>query len=162
MFKISTWPYQLHGQFLLHASPGCPGWTAAGGKGVRPQRVGSRDTKESHPPTHLSPTKRWQWGRGTFSVVTDFSWMFYVGPAIYFYDTQDTKRLDPGETGSTQPFGTVLPLVHLNFRNQTHFSESRKAQQESSLKFFLDNPFCFPSIRDLGRHDFWMGNFQSM
>lgn len=139
----------LVGQLLEEKVSGLKGW------GVGTQRNLTL-------PPHLSPTKRWQWGRGTFSVVTDFSWMFYVGPAIYFYDTQDTKRLDPGETGSTQPFGTVLPLVHLNFRNQTRFSESRKAQQESSLKFFLDNPFCFPSIRDLGRHDFWMGNFQSM
>lgn len=31
-----------------------------------------------------------------------------------------------------------------------------------SLKIFLNNPFCFPNIKDLGRHGFWMGNFQSM
>lgn len=56
MFEKSTWPYQLHGQYVLHSSPRCS--AAAGGEDVRPQRVGSGDIKEPNPPTHPHPMKR--------------------------------------------------------------------------------------------------------
>lgn len=37
----------------------------------------------------------------------------------------------------------------------------QKAPNEHLHKIFLDNPFCFPSIRDPGRHGFWIRIFQS-
>lgn len=54
-FEISTWPYQLHGQCQLRSSPRCPGSAAAGGEGVRPQRVGSGNRNKPNPTTPPYP-----------------------------------------------------------------------------------------------------------
>lgn len=70
--------------------------------------------------------------------------MFYVGPFIYFEDTQEKLnsltlwRVSQYRSESTQPFGIVLSLVYLNFRNQTCFLGSRKPQMRV-FKNFLDN-----------------------
>ena len=68
-FEISTWPYQLHGQCLLHSSPRCPGSAAAGGEGVRPRRVGSGNRNKPNPTTPPCPTLRGSQARGREAAV---------------------------------------------------------------------------------------------